>query len=212
MTPGPMRQTQMTGHRLQGNVQVDLVTRRAAAGSKAGERSPLPFRFETASVVRGEQTWSPKQLRWPIQVPATLRPPMDWGPHLLALLRTHLEQALIAGPLHPELWHPPTQSSRLSAHDRADLRYRCPCHRPRWEAVLSGTGEPWRIMDTSDLRFRYTTLRRPLDLLSVGDKDKANLSWGAILRSRHMLMTPHTMAAFLSWVQVIRAMNRRMGS
>ena len=124
---------------------------------------------ENAWVVQGEQTWSPKQLKWPIQLPPTLRPPMDRGPH---------------------------------------LRYRCPCQRPGWEAPLAGTGEPWRIMDTADLRFRYTG--RPLDLLSVSDKDKANLSRGA--RSRYMPITPHTMAAFLSSVEVIKAMNRRMGS
>ena len=117
-----------TEHCLQGN-QVDRVTRRAAARSKAGERSPLPFHVENAEVVQGEHTWSPKQLRWPIQIPATLQPPMDWGPHLSGLLRTHPEQALIAAPLHLELRHPPTQSCRLCAHDRADLRCHCPCHR-----------------------------------------------------------------------------------
>ena len=206
------QQQQTTQHRLQGNIQVDLVTHRAAARSKAGERSPLPFRIDNAWVVQGELTWSQRQLKWPIQVPATLRPPMDLGPHFSDLLRSHPEQALIAAPLHLELWHPPTQSCGLCSHDRADLRYRCPCHRPRWEAALAGTGEPWRIMGTTDLRFRYTAPGRPLDLLSVGDKDKANLSWGAVPRSRYVPMTHHTMAAFLSWVEVIKAMNRRMGS
>ena len=67
-------------------------------------------------------------------------------------------------------------------------------------------------MDTADLRFRYTVPRRPLDLMSVGDRDKANLSWGALPRSRYMPMTDHTMAAFLSWVKAIQAMNRRMRS
>ena len=128
---GPEQQAQTTEHRLQGNIQVDRVTRRAAARSKAGERSPLPLRIENAWVVQGEHTWSPNQLRWPIQVTAKYRPPMDWGPHLSGPLKTHPEQALIAVPLHLELWHPPTQSCRLCAHDRADLRYRGPCHRPR---------------------------------------------------------------------------------
>ena len=206
------QQFQTTQHWLQGNIQVDLVTRRAAARSKAGERSPLPFRFDNAWVVQGDQTRSQGQLRWPIQIPATLRLPMDWGPHFSELLRSHVEQALIAVPLHLELWHPPTQSCELCAHDRADLRYRCPCHRPRWEAALAGTGEPWRIMGTADLRFRYTAPRRPLDLLLVGDRDKANVSWGAVPRSTYVPMMHHTMAVFLSWVEDIKAMNRRMGA
>ena len=67
-------------------------------------------------------------------------------------------------------------------------------------------------MGTADLRFRYTAPGRPLDLLSVGDRDKANLSWGAVPRSRYVPMTHHPMAAFLSWVEVIKAKNRRMGS
>ena len=137
---------------------------------------------------------------------------MDWGPHFSELLQTHPEKALIAAPLHLELWHPPTQSCRLCAHNRADLHYCCPCHRPRWEAARAGTGEPWWIMDTADLRFRYTAPGGPLDLLSVGVRDKANLSWGAVPRFRYVPITPHTMAAFLSWVEVIKAMNRRMGS
>ena len=117
------QQSQTTQHRLRGNTQVDLVTRRAVAQSKAGERSPLPLRIENAWVVEGKQTWSPKQLKWLIQVPDTLRPPMDWGLHFSELLQTHPEQALIAAPLHLELWPPPTQSCGLCAHDRADLRY-----------------------------------------------------------------------------------------
>ena len=59
-------------------------------------------------------------------------------------------------------------------------------------------------MDTADLRFRYTAPRRSLDLLSVGDRDKAHLSWGALPHSRSMPITDHTMAAFLSWVEVIK--------
>ena len=85
-------------------------------------------------------------------------------------------------------------------------------HATRWEAARAGTGEPWRIMDTADLRLRYTAPERPLDLLSVGDKDKANLSWGAVPRSGYMPIPPRTTAAFLSWVEVIKTMDRRMGS
>ena len=127
---------------------------------------------------------------------------MDWGLYLCGLLQTHPEQALIAAPLHLELWHTPSQSCRPCAHDRADLLYRCACHRPRWEV---GAGAPWRIMDTADLRFMAP--RRPLDLLSVGDKGKATLSWGALPRSRYMPITDRSMAAFLSWVEAIKAMN-----
>ena len=81
---------------------MDLVTHKAAARSKAGERSPLPFRFDNAWVVQGELTWSQQQLKWPIQVPATLRPPMDLGPHFSELLRSHPEQTLITAHLHQE--------------------------------------------------------------------------------------------------------------
>ena len=41
---------------------------------------------------------------------------------------------------------------------------------------MSGMGKYWRIMDMVDLRLRHTVPGRTLDLLSVGDTDKANLS------------------------------------
>ena len=69
------QQQQATQHLLQGNTQVDLVTHEAAARSKAGERSPLPFRFDNARVVRRELTWSQRQLKWPYPRPRNPQAP-----------------------------------------------------------------------------------------------------------------------------------------
>ena len=67
-------------------------------------------------------------------------------------------------------------------------------------------------MSTAGQRFHSMAPGRPLGLLSVGDRSKADLSWGAVPRSRYVPVTHHPMVAFLSWVEVIKARNRRMSS
>ena len=62
-------------------------------------------------------------------------------------------------------------------------------------------------MDTADLRFRYTAPGRPLECFTVGAAGNANLSWGAVPRSRYMPVTDPIKEAFLSWVEVIKAVN-----
>ena len=80
--------------------------------------------------------------------PGSWRPPRQMDSWFEEQLTAYPEDALTLAPLHLGEWQPPLQACGRCQHkDETTSRFRCPCHRERWQTAAQAAGGHWRIPD-----------------------------------------------------------------